>query len=273
MWWNFFITSQGLFLNMFITDNTALHPKRIITLVPSITELLFDLQLADAIIGITKFCIHPSALTKNIEKIGGTKKLNIEKIISLQPDLVIANKEENSKEDVEALAELFPVLLMDVDTYESAIKMIDYIGIITGKPTEAKKLVSTIEAGFKIIKKPLQPINTIYLIWKDPYMTVGNDTFIHQMLQLLDMHNLYSHAERYPQITMDQIKDAAPQLLLLSSEPYPFKQKHIDELSAFLPNTSIMLVDGEMFSWYGSRMKYMPAYFNDLIGKIRQPNP
>lgn len=257
---------------MFLNTKPSPPPKRIISLVPSITELLFDLNLSEKIIGITKFCVHPAALTKNVEKIGGTKKLNIKKIISLKPDLIIANKEENNKADVEVLAALFPLLLTDVDNYASAIKMITHIGTITNKVTEGNNLVSIIEGGFKTIQKPLQPINTIYLIWNDPYMTVGNDTFIHHMLELLGLHNLFSHTERYPQITMAQIKDAAPQLLLLSSEPYPFKQKHIDEIAAFLPNTSIVLADGEMFSWYGSRMKYMPQYFNDLIGKIPKMN-
>ncbi|MFN0082212.1 MAG: helical backbone metal receptor [Ferruginibacter sp.] len=268
----FFISFHGVFLAMFITDITVLHPKRIISLVPSITELLFDIDLSEKLIGITRFCVHPSTRTKNVEKIGGTKKINIQKIISLQPDLIIANKEENNKEDVETLAALFPLLLTDVDTYESAIKMIVHIGIITDKVTEANDLLTIIDEGFKTIQKPLQPIKTIYLIWNDPYMTIGNDTFIHHMLQLLGLQNLFSHKERYPQLTIAQIKDAAPQVLLLSSEPFPFKQKHIQEIAAFLPNTSIMLADGEMFSWYGSRMKYMPQYFNNLVNEMPQVN-
>lgn len=269
----FLIALQSVFLRMFLNTTPSHPPQKIISLIPSITELLFDLNLSEKIIGITKFCVHPSTLIKNVEKIGGTKKLNIEKIISLKPDLIIANKEENNKEDIEALVALFPVLLTDVDDYASAIKMITQIGTITDKVTEASNLITTIDEGFKTIQKPLEPIKTIYLIWKDPYMTIGNDTFIHHMLQLLGMQNLFSHTERYPQLTIDQIKDAAPQLLLLSSEPYPFKQKHIDEIAAVLPNTSIVLVDGEMFSWYGSRMKYMPQYFNDLMTKIPPINP
>lgn len=264
----FFINYQRVFLCMFLHQTDSANPQRIISLVPSITELLFDLDLSTETVGITKFCIHPAKWYQTKEKTGGTKNLNIEKIKSLQPDLIIANKEENTQEQIEILANIFPVYLTDVDNYEEAIKMILNIGEITYKSAEAVTLVTTIQAGFNSIKKPSQQINTAYFIWKDPFMTIGGDTFINDIMNRLSLQNVFGHFERYPQITLQDVVTANPQLILLSSEPYPFKEKHIKEIQAYLPAAKILLADGEMFSWYGSRMKYMPAYFNKLLTEI-----
>ena len=243
-------------------------PQRIISLVPSITELLYDLNLSKQVVGITKFCVHPPEWFQTKEKIGGTKNVHIEKIKALQPDLIIASKEENVKEQIEILAKLFPVCLTDVCTYDDAMQMILNIGEITLKETEAIALSNNIQAEFNTLLKPTHSINTIYLIWKDPYMTVGGDTFIHDLMQKIGLQNMFSEQHRYPQITLEELAILNPQLILLSSEPYPFKEKHIHEIQALLPAAKVMLVDGEMFSWYGSRMKYMPAYFNKLLAAI-----
>lgn len=255
---------------MFLNKTASESPQKIISLVPSISELLYELNLAKETVGITKFCIHPSIWYHTKEKIGGTKNLQIEKIKCLQPDLIIANKEENTKEQVEILARLFPVYLTDVNNYEEAIKMIEDVGKITSRVADAVQLTKVIQSGFNLIKKPFKQIKTVYFIWKDPYISVGGDTFINDMMSRLGLQNIFGHYKRYPEVTLQNVISAKPQLILLSSEPYPFKQKHITEIQAYLPNTKILLVDGEMFSWYGSRMKYMPEYFNNLLTEFSE---
>jgi ABC-type Fe3+-hydroxamate transport system substrate-binding protein len=245
-------------------------PKRIISLVPSQTELLFDLGLKDKVIGITKFCIHPEEWFRSKTRIGGTKQLNIKLIKQLQPDLIIANKEENVKEQIRELEKYFPVWISDVNNLENAYEMIEQIGLITHKETAAKKIADTIKKNFARLQTRNPKLRTCYLIWQDPYMTVGGDTFIHSMLEAAGFNNIFTEQKRYPAITIDQLLNAHCQLLLLSSEPYPFKQKHIDELQTLIPDTKIVLVDGEMFSWYGSRILKAPEYFISLQQQINE---
>ena len=259
---------------MILLQTTDLNylPKKIVSLVPSQTELLFDLGLEAETVGNTKFCVHPQSWFKTKEKIGGTKTVNIDKILQLQPDLIIANKEENVKEQIEALASAFPVWLSDVNNFEDALKMISNIGELTRKNEEAANLINNITIAFKSFPKINHPIKTAYLIWQKPYMTVGGDTFINDMLLQCGFENVFANKTRYPQINIDDLQTANCQLLLLSSEPYPFKQKHIDELIKQLPATKIMLADGEFFSWYGSRMLQAPVYFKQLIAQIQGIN-
>lgn len=245
-------------------------PKRIVSLVPSQTEFLYELGLEEKVIGITKFCIHPTEWFRSKIRIGGTKNINLDKIASLQPDLVIANKEENVQEQVETLAKDFPVWVSDVNNLPEALEMMHAIGRITGREEKAEALIKQIETSFS--NHLLPTINhkpkTAYLIWKNPYMTVGGDTFIHDMLQRAGFENIFATASRYPQVTVAQLQVANCQLLLLSSEPYPFKQADIDELQSQLPQTRIELVDGEMFSWYGSRLLHSAEYFASLGNKF-----
>ena len=244
-------------------------PQRIVSTVPSQTELLHYLGLEKEVIGITKFCIHPSAWFRSKERIGGTKQLNIAKIKDLKPDLILANKEENQKNQIEELALQFPVWVSDVNDLSSACVMIKEVGSITGREKKAEELVQGIRSAFyseNII--PNQRLRTAYLIWKEPYMTVGGDTFIHDMLQRAGFANLFAAASRYPEVRIEQLKEMGCEVLLLSSEPYPFRQKHIEELQAQLPQTRILLVDGELFSWYGSRLLHSPAYFEQLQQQI-----
>ncbi len=252
---------------MFIeSTNYAPTPKRIISLVPSISELLYDLGLENETIGITKFCIHPQQWFKTKEKIGGTKNINLQKIIDLKPDLIICNKEENVKEQVEEMATLFPVYLSDVNSFDTALQMIMEIGEITKRKNEAEDIIRRIESNFQKEKITLLKNNRVaYLIWKDPYMTAGGDTFISDMLKKIGFENIYTDKNRYPQVTITALQNAKPEYLLLSSEPYPFKEKHLAELKKHFAKSNILLVDGEMFSWYGSRMLLMPAYFKKLL--------
>jgi ABC-type Fe3+-hydroxamate transport system substrate-binding protein len=243
-------------------------PNKIISLVPSQTELLYHLGLDTSTIAITKFCVHPDEWFKNKTRIGGTKAIDIEKIISLAPDLIIANNEENVKEQVEALAEHFPVWVTDVKDLNDACKMITDIGQLTGKLTEALTLESNIKQEFARLKKIVDAnmhFRTAYFIWKDPYMTIGHDTFIHDMMKRAGFDNIFSDTTRYPEVNIQQLKDLDAELILLSSEPYPFAEKHIKELEQQLPGMKILLADGEMFSWYGSRLLQAPAYFTALM--------
>jgi ABC-type Fe3+-hydroxamate transport system substrate-binding protein len=244
-------------------------PQRIISLVPSQTELLASLGLDEEVVGITKFCVHPEHWFRSKRRVGGTKKVHMDVVHDLQPDLIIANKEENVREQVEEIARHYPVWVSDVNTLEDALGMIRALGDMTNTAAKAAATTHHIEAAFSQIT-PVQPaVRTAYLIWKAPYMTIGNDTFIHQMLLRCGLQNVFEHQTRYPAITVDQLQTANCKLLLLSSEPYPFKQQHIDELQQYLPHTLILLADGEMFSWYGSRLLQAPGYFNELLNKLK----
>jgi ABC-type Fe3+-hydroxamate transport system substrate-binding protein len=254
------------FYNMLLSSPSQLNyqPKRIVSLVPSQTELLYDLGLDENIVGITKFCVHPVAWKKTKTIIGGTKNIHHKKIKFLQPDLIIANKEENVKEQVESLANDFNVFVSDISTLEEAVKMISDVGILTHTISKANSIINNIKKGFNNIASS-KKIKTAYFIWRNPYMTIGGDTFISDMLAICGFENIYASQTRYPSVDISDVKEKGCELLLLSSEPYPFKQKHIDELQQQLPETKIILADGEMFSWYGSRLIHAPSYFNELI--------
>ena len=247
-------------------DNT---PKRIISLVPSQTELLYALGLEAEVVGITKFCVHPPSWFRSKTRIGGTKNINPGIIDSLRPDLIIANKEENRQDQVEALATRYPVWISDIDTLPAALDMIRTIGRLTGKSPRADQLAEKIDRRFTALAGASpHPVadrpRTAYFIWRKPWMVAGGDTFIHDMLQRCGFDNIFHDQPRYPSITLDALPAADCNLILLSSEPYPFKQHHIDEIRTTLPHAAIRLVDGELFSWYGSRLLEAPAYFQAL---------
>lgn len=234
--------------------------KRIISLVPSQTELLHHFRLEQEVIGITKFCIHPAPWFQSKTRVGGTKKLDIEKIRALNPDLIIANKEENTQEEIELLQKEFVVYISDIITFEDAYEMIESIGRLCGREQMAVDLIDEIQESLEDVRQLNKKI--IYLIWRDPYMCVGTDNYIHSVFEKAGYQNLIS-APRYLEITLDEIKSLHPDELLLSTEPYPFKEEHAQELTK---KTGIpaKIVDGEMFSWYGSRMKYLRKYLDGL---------
>ena len=235
---------------------------KIISLVPSITETLFDFGLtADEVIGRTKFCIHPINLVKNVEVIGGTKNLNIEKIRSLKPDLIIANKEENEKLQVEELMKDFKVWVTDIETLEDNQDFISELGTLLYKENLALDFNRKIASVFTDIKLS-DSKKVAYLIWKNPYMTVGSDTFINEVLVRSGFENLFKSRKRYPEVSVEELKNA--DVIFLSSEPFPFQQKHIDELQIELPNNEIILVDGEAFSWFGTHLMKVGNYLKDL---------
>ena len=247
-------------------------PKRIISIVPSQTELLFDIGLDAEVVGITKFCIHPIEKFASTVKVGGTKKLNIEMIRALQPDLIIGNKEENERSQIEELMAELPVWLSDIYTIEDAKQAISQIAELVDKAPEAAYLNHLIHAGFTDLQT-LALQNGIdkkvaYLIWRNPFMLAGKGTFIDDVLTKNGLRNI-TKANRYPQIELNELAFLKPDLIFLSSEPYPFKEKHIDEIRTAVPGSRVMLVDGEMFSWYGSRLikavQYLFQLQKDLI--------
>lgn len=235
----------------------AFPPRRIISLVPSQTELLYELGLEQEVIGITSFCVHPAHWHRDKTRIGGTKRLHLEQIRSLQPDLIIANKEENDRTQVESLMDLCPVWVTDVHDLDSALEMIGQIGNITGRAAQARQLSAHINMAFTDL--PQLHTRVAYFIWKDPWMVAGGDTFISAMLERFGFENVFRERSRYPAITLEDLQRTDCQLVLLSSEPYPFKATHF---SAF-PKHRVQLVDGEMFSWYGSRLLGLPAYIRE----------
>jgi ABC-type Fe3+-hydroxamate transport system substrate-binding protein len=254
---------------IYATTPPISSPKRIVSLVPSITELLHYLQLEEETIGITKFCVHPHSWFKSKTRIGGTKNIDIEKIVSLQPDLILCNKEENVQAQIETLAATLPVYICDVKNYEDALQMIEAIGKLTNKEIETKKLIQDIDTAFEQGKIfSTKKVKTAYLIWKEPYMTVGGDTFISSMMEKAGLENIYNNEDRYPTKNIIDLQKDNPDIILLSSEPYPFKEKDIVELQQHFPNTRILLANGEIFSWYGSRMLYAVEYFENLYKQI-----
>lgn len=238
---------------------------KIISTVPSITYLLTDLGLTDNIIGKTKFCKSPANKLKEIEIIGGTKNINIDKIRTLNPDLIIANKEENTKTEIELLAKEFDVLLTDVSNLQENNEMILKIGQLTNTHKIAKEIVRKIDNNFSFLNNNIEAKKVLYLIWKEPLMSIGGDTFINEMLEYANYKNILENEKRYPVV---EPKSINPDYVFLSSEPYPFNEKHFPEIKKHFPNSKLILVDGEMFSWFGSYVAKAPKYFNKLAEKI-----
>ncbi|MEM7086323.1 MAG: helical backbone metal receptor [Bacteroidota bacterium] len=248
--------------------NRTLHfpspPNRIVSLVPSQTELLVELGVKERLIGITKFCVHPKNLRKEVAVVGGTKTVHYHKIEALNPNLIICNKEENTLEMVEELEKICPVWVSDIANIKESLDMIERLGDLLDVVDNASKIIKIItseENTFRhvIANRPMKKV--VYLIWKRPYMAAGSDTFIDALLKLNNFQNIISE-KRYPEVGLEQLKDV--DIVLLSSEPYPFKQTDVAELKKQL-NVEVMLVDGEYFSWYGSRLKGAFRYFETLF--------
>jgi ABC-type Fe3+-hydroxamate transport system substrate-binding protein len=249
--------------------------QRIVSLVPSITELLVDLGLRQQIVGVTKFCIHPEDIRKEKQRVGGTKNPNIDAIAALQPDLILASKEENEKQHIDSLAAMFPVWVSDVKNFNDAISLINSIGMLTNTQNNADIIAQQIIGSkdnfhtyYNTVHGMRHPEKAAYLIWKNPYMTVGGDTFINAMLTMAGFANAFEAMCRYPVVTIEELNALHIKYLFLSSEPYPFHQTHVDELKRQVPGAHVILVDGEMFSWYGSRMLHCFAYFKQLYNTI-----
>ncbi|MCB0585385.1 MAG: ABC transporter substrate-binding protein [Phaeodactylibacter sp.] len=255
------------------TISVDFPPRRVISLVPSQTELLAYLGLEKETIGITKFCVRPEKWFRSKNRVGGTKQIKPEKVAALQPGLIIGNREENDKGQIEALAEKYPVWLSDVRTLEDALDMIRKIGSLLNRDKEANKLAGEIRSGFDALAEELSGNyrrRVAYFIWREPYYVAGADTFIHDMLEKAGFENVFSHLSRYPEITLEELADARPEAILLSSEPYPFKEQHRQEFHAACPITAIKFVDGQLFSWYGSRLIHSADYFRKIRRELAE---
>lgn len=247
-------------------------PKRIVSLVPSQTELLYDLGLVDSIVGITKFCVHPIHFKSTKKIIGGTKQVKIDKIKELQPDIIIANKEENTKEMVEELSQICPVWVTNIITIQDNLQMISDFGQLFNKRTEAQKWIDKLNFAyqdFQLFIKDQSIKKVAYFIWANPYMVAGKETFINELLKLNHFQNIYEEKGRYPEIELKKIRlEGDPDLVFLSSEPFPFKDEHAFEIGRFTHHAKTIFVDGEYFSWYGSRLLKAFEYFKKLHQKL-----
>lgn len=266
-------------------------PKRIISLVPSQTELLADLGVEDEVVGITKFCVHPDRWFRSKTRVGGTKTVHIDRVAALKPDLIIANKEENDRVQIEALESVAPVWVSDIKTLDDALEMIRAVGKLCNKTAEADSIANRTQSMFSALqqrielsqkyqkfippyveqKSPLRLIGTkrvAYCIWRKPWMWAGSDTFITDLLDRCGLENVLHTEQRYPDKDLAQLAALQPELVLLSSEPYPFKEAHIAEVQAAVPDAKVLLVDGEMFSWYGSRLLQAPEYLAGLLKSL-----
>jgi len=244
------------------------RPRRIVSLVPSQTELLFDLGLNETIVGVTRYCLHPQAKIRNKTIVGGTKNPDLSAIRALHPDLIIGNKEENRREDIEALQAEFPVWISDISSLADAITMIRTIGRLVWKETSADWLAARIEERFETLATELISRSSgkkaAYLIWRKPWMVAGGGTFIDAMLRRVGLDNTFADQLRYPECLDETLIARKPEVILLSSEPYPFKETHLAEIRALCPAAQLHLVDGQLFSWYGSRLLRTPAYLSSL---------
>lgn len=245
------------------------HPKRIISLVPSQTELLHYWGLGDRVLGITKFCVHPQEWYKSKNRVGGTKTVDIEKIRALKPDLIIGNKEENTQSDIEILQKEYPVWMSDMQELEEVWEMMTSLGELLNVQKESQVLVNRLKEDFLLLKETTKKSwRVAYFIWQNPFMVAGSNTFIDALLRVANFENVFAEAPRYPVLTIPQIQAKKPDVILLSSEPYPFQEKHVQAFQKICPNAKIEVVDGELFSWYGSRLLHTTNYIKKLHQKL-----
>lgn len=248
-------------------------PKRIISLVPSITETLYEMGLEEQIVGITRFCVHPYHFKSTKTVVGGTKQVKFDKITDLQPDIIIANKEENTEEIVSQLQEICPVWVTDIETFDDTIQMIKDFGELFKRKTDAQKWTEKLifaKTDFEAYMKDVPFRKAAYLIWRNPYMVAGEHTFINHLLEMNHFTNIYAgREERYPEVEIRKMRiQGDPELVFLSSEPYPFKEEHAFEIGRATHHAKTVFVDGEMFSWYGTRLFKAFQYFKQLQERL-----
>ncbi|OJH19300.1 iron ABC transporter substrate-binding protein [Bacillus obstructivus] len=242
-------------------------PKRIISICPGITDTLYSLQLENEVVGRTKYCIFPKDKVSNASVVGGTKQINLQVIRELKPDLIIAEKEENTKEIVEELEREFPVFVAEIQSIKDAYRMIRDIGEVTNREELARTLIERIKYQFQEIPSVCGK-RVAYVIWRKPYMVVGNDTYIHSVLEKLGFINPFAtKSDRYPIVTIKDFQDADLDFVFLATEPFPYSDKYKQEFMKFIPNVVPIIVEGEMF-WYGPRMLEASKYFSTFLNKM-----
>ena len=244
--------------------------QQIISLVPSQTEWLAYLGLDAQVHSITKFCVHPFNWRNRKSIVGGTKNVHIERVEIAHPDLIIANKEENEKDSIRAIKEKYPIYVSDVKNVEDAFKMMRDTGKLTGKLDLAEDFIGQMKYKLSQIHKVPNGVKprVLYVIWDNPIMAVGSDTYIDAIISLGQMRNAAASFSRYPIMDEKALQQVQPiDMVLLSSEPFPFAEKHIRKYESIFPDSEIRLVDGELFSWYGWRLTKTLDYLVDLDKK------
>ncbi|NPA42435.1 MAG: ABC transporter substrate-binding protein [Chlorobi bacterium] len=247
-------------------------PRRIVSLFPSQTHLLAELGLDDEVVGITRFCKYPEGWKKRKRVVGGTKDVHIDRVAALEPDLILANKEENTREAVEALRQIAPVYVSEVHSWEDNLDFVRAVGILTGRENRARSLVEAMEAERRSYTDEFSgtPRKALYFIWRNPWMTAGSPTFIDTMMRLAGFENLTPPEKgRYPAWEEDELKTIDPEVILLCDEPFPFKpEKHLDEVRTLFPAADILFVRGEPFTWFGAYPLRAFDYFRELQTRL-----
>jgi ABC-type Fe3+-hydroxamate transport system substrate-binding protein len=250
------------------TLNLPSVPRRIISIVPSQSEYLWDLGLRQELVGISKFCIHPEQMFQSVERVGGTKDLNLDRIRKLRPDLIIGNKEENVREQIEVLKRDFPVWMSDVNTFTDAFSMMRSLAKMTGREETATPIIAAAKRSVDRCAGVFNGQSVAYFIWNRPYMFAGKNTFIDHVITHVGLKNAVGSLERYPVLEIEDLHNKRPDYCFLSSEPFPFKEIHANMIADILPESRIELVDGESFSWYGSRLISLCDYISQLKNRI-----
>jgi ABC-type Fe3+-hydroxamate transport system substrate-binding protein len=254
--------------------------RRIVSLIPSTTETLCALGLAGALVGVTAYCREPAAVTRTKTRVGGEKDPDLDRIKALAPDLVIANVEENVAAHVEALrASGVPVWVTYPRTVDGALAMLRELGEVTGAREAAARLLAELAplvARVRAALAPRPPVPVFYAIWRDPYMTVGPDTYAHDVLTLCGAANVFADArERYPAVTLDAVAARRPAVILLPDEPFRFREVHRRDFDAYpdvpaVRDGRVLLVDGKPFTWHGPRLadalRTLPRLFHPDLG-------
>ena len=240
------------------------HARRIVSLVPSLSEALFALGLGERLVGVTDWCVHPADGVAPLPKVGGTKDTDVDAVLALAPDLVIANREENTRRSVERLRRAgLDVWLTYPRTLREAKALLEELADL-GAPAPARAaLLGPLAAALDDAetRRPARQTRVFCPIWRDPWMSVGGDTYIHDLLTQCGGRNVFAERgdRRYPRVTLDDVTGAAPEVILLPDEPYPFGPADAAELAALpIPaarDGRIHCIDGTLVSWYGPRIQ------------------
>ncbi len=251
------------------------EPQRIISLVPSLTELLHEMGLEKQLVGITKYCVHPIHYQSTKTKVGGTKKVKFDAIKELKPDFILCSKEENTEEMVQELEKMATVYVSDVNTFEESLLLIRKLGIILHRRMQADRIVQKIkdrQQEFQSFLQGRKKYAVVYFIWAEPWMVAGGKTFINNMIKVAGFTNAYEHLERYPEVKINRIRFSAhnPEVLMFSSEPYDFSDEEVYEVVRKNKNLLTIYVDGQYFSWYGSRLSKAFDHFKEIHKKLAE---
>ena len=250
-------------------------PRRVVSLCPSLTETLFDLGLDDLVIGRTDYCVHPEEKLGAVQSVGGPKSVFLPVVESLLPDIILAVKEENDKKTLESLASLYyKCVIFDINSVEGALKMIEKLGEIFGRRERASAMRTSIGEGFSRVGRAAKNPSFIYMTWSSPYIAAGTGNYINSLLTGFGFNNCLSGSfRRYVRMELNELKRLEPDIIFLPSEPYNYTIADKIKFEKFFPGAKVVLVDGEMFCWYGSRMEKAGGYLKDLfkgLGVVRE---